>query len=61
VPVKGVENFCIPCPNDKAECSKGGFEIGPKMGYWRKSKLSEVFLPCKNKDACLGLYKNKTD
>ena len=43
---------CIPCPTDKAVCF-GGNEIGPRKGFWRESALSDDFLRCFSKEACL--------
>jgi hypothetical protein len=44
---------CKPCPWDRGTC-KGGFNIGPNPGYWRKNENSTNFIRCPNPDVCLG-------
>ena len=44
---------CKPCPWDRGTC-KGGNNIGPNPGYWRKNENSTNFIRCPNPDACLG-------
>ena len=45
---------CQSCPSDKAVCN-GGSDIGPLLGYWRSSNLSENFIKCLSKNSCLGM------
>ncbi len=45
---------CSPCPTSKAVCN-GGTNIGPKPGYWRKSNVTSIFIPCMRYEACLGM------
>jgi len=51
---------CSPCPTAKAVCN-GGTNIGPKPGYWRKSNVTSIFIPCMNYDACLGMIPPEYD
>lgn len=44
---------CKPCQSGKMFC-KGGFNVGPKPGYWRSSNTSENFIQCLYFGACLG-------
>jgi hypothetical protein len=51
---------CRPCPNDRARC-EGGYNIGPKPGYWRKNENSTNFIRCPNPKVCLGWIPPKWD
>jgi hypothetical protein len=53
-PPPRVEVKCQVCPQEMAIC-RGGDQIGPRPHYWRKSPLSDRFMPCKVPSACLGL------
>jgi hypothetical protein len=44
---------CKPCPWDRGNC-KGGYNIGPLPGYWRKSNSTANMLRCPNPKVCLG-------
>ena len=46
------EDSCAACP-DGAICY-GNSTMTPKSGYWRETNLTDRFLACPNKDACLG-------
>jgi len=48
-----VATECAVCQIEKSICL-GGSDIGPKPNFWRKSKETYFFIPCKVKGACLG-------
>ena len=50
---------CTPCPSS-AVC-KGGTNIGPSPGYWRRSNTTENFLKCENGAACIGMVEPDND
>ena len=51
-PEEGIPTECKSCPTEKAICL-GGTKIGPKPGFWRKNNLTDKFLECKLKTACM--------
>ncbi|CDW87963.1 UNKNOWN [Stylonychia lemnae] len=46
--------ICETCPSEKALC-KGGSNIGPLPGYWRRDSSTKNFEVCLFKPACLGM------
>ena len=44
---------CTECDHTSTLCL-GGSKVGPKPGYWRMNKTSNIVTACNNADACIG-------
>jgi len=53
VPEPRIPLVCEVCRRDVSECM-GGFQIGPRAGFWRQNDTTVNFLKCKNPAACPG-------
>lgn len=52
--------YCEPCDSDSTICL-GGNRVGPRKGYWRLNKTSDIMLRCPNPASCLGNEINTQD